>query len=182
MRTYEPVAHAWWRLRTGPVVAWETSSDMVSWETLHEETAYFDMSDTQVVIGAGTDLTSTNAGSAQFDTARIFARPTPLLVPLVEEGWTNHTVTKAVLQEYLGPLLKRRIDTLVLGCTHYPLLKTALRKVVGRNVTLVDSAESCARFVRERLTFLKLLANNRRRRGITRMCPRDHVERCNQVW
>ena len=111
------------------------------------------------------------------DTARIFARPTPLLVPLVEEGWTNHPVTSAVLKEYLRPLLKRKIDTLVLGCTHYPLLKIALRKVVGRRVTLVDSAETCALFVRERLAFLKLLAEGRRRKGIIRPFVTDEPEK-----
>jgi len=114
---------------------------------------------------------------ARCDTARIFARPTPLLVPLVEEGWTNHAVTIAVLKEYLRPLLKRRIDTLVLGCTHYPLLKTALRKVVGRRVTLVDSAESCAWYVRERLAFLKLLADGRRRPGVIRPFVTDEPEK-----
>lgn len=114
---------------------------------------------------------------ARCDTARIFARPTPLLVPLVEEGWTNHAVTIAVLREYLSPLLKRKIDTLVLGCTHYPLPKTALRKVVGRDVRLVDSAESCARFVRERLSFLKLLAAGRRRRGVIRPFVTDEPEK-----
>ena len=50
----------------------------------------------------------------------------PLLVPLVEEGWVDHDVTATVLREYLEPLLSRKIDTLVLGCTHYPLLKTAI--------------------------------------------------------
>lgn len=114
---------------------------------------------------------------ARCDTARIFARPTPLLVPLVEEGWTNHAVTIAVLKEYLRPLLKRQIDTLVLGCTHYPLLKTALRKVVGRKVTLVDSAETCAQFVRERLAFLKLLAEGRRRKGVIRPFVTDEPEK-----
>ena len=114
---------------------------------------------------------------ARCDTARIFARPTPLLVPLVEEGWTNHAVTSAVLKEYLRPLLKRQIDTLVLGCTHYPLLKTALRKVVGRKVTLVDSAETCAQFVRERLAFLKLLAEGRRRKGVIRPFVTDEPEK-----
>jgi glutamate racemase len=111
------------------------------------------------------------------DTAKVFARPTPLLVPLVEEGWTNREVTLEVLREYLGPLLKNRIDTLVLGCTHYPLLKPALRKVVGRGVTLVDSADTCARAVREKLGALKLLATDRRRRGWIRPCVTDEPER-----
>jgi glutamate racemase len=114
---------------------------------------------------------------ARCDTARIFARPTPLLVPLVEEGWTSHPVTTKVLREYLRPLLKRRIDTLVLGCTHYPLLKRALRQVVGPKVALVDSAESCAEFVRDRLQFLKLLVKGRRRAGVIRPFVTDEPGR-----
>ena len=88
---------------------------------------------------------------ARCDTARVFTRACPLLVPLVEEGWRKHPITLAVLRQYLRPLLRHRIDTLVLGCTHYPLLRTAIRQVAGRDMALVDSAESCARFVRERL-------------------------------
>jgi glutamate racemase len=109
--------------------------------------------------------------------ARVFARPTPLLVPLVEEGWTDHPVTLRVLCEYLRPLLRQRIDTLVLGCTHYPLLKPALRKVVGANVTLVDSAESCARAVRDRLGELGLLAVRRQREGTIRPFVTDEPEK-----
>ena len=114
---------------------------------------------------------------ARSDTARVFARSTPLLVPLVEEGWTNHAVTLAVLREYLRPLLKQRIDTRVLGCTHYQLLKRALRQVVGDGVALVDSAESCAADVRERLGSLKLLAVGRRRKGVIRPFVTDEPER-----
>ncbi|HEY2953060.1 MAG TPA: glutamate racemase [Verrucomicrobiae bacterium] len=102
---------------------------------------------------------------ARCDTARVFTRACPLLVPLVEEGWRKHPITLAVLRQYLRPLLRRRIDTLVLGCTHYPLLRTAIRQVAGRDMALVDSAESCARFVRERLEHLHLLNRTRRRAG-----------------
>jgi glutamate racemase len=94
--------------------------------------------------------------------AQVFAQACPLLVPLVEEGWINHRATKLILQEYLAPLLRRKIDALVLGCTHYPLLKTAIRQTIGPKIRLVDSAESCARFVRERLTQLELLSHRRR--------------------
>ncbi len=94
--------------------------------------------------------------------AQVFTQACPLLVPLVEEGWTNHRVTHLALKEYLAPLLRHKIDTLVLGCTHYPLLKIALQKAVGSKVQLVDSAESCAQFVRERLTQLQLLSKRRR--------------------
>lgn len=68
----------------------------------------------------------------------------PLFVPLVEEGWLAHPVTRLTAREYLAPLLAERIDTLVLGCTHYPLLKPLLGEVTGPAVTLVDSAETVA--------------------------------------
>ena len=118
---------------------------------------------------------------ARSDDAEVFARACPLLVPLVEEGWTNHAVTRAVLQEYLRPLLRRRIDTLVLGCTHYPLLKPLIRRVTNGRVTLVDSAESCARFVRERLEHLALLNKTRRRAGVVQPYVTDETERFSEM-
>jgi glutamate racemase len=74
----------------------------------------------------------------------IFTRACPLFVPLVEEGWEDDPIAVAVAERYLEPLLAERIDTLVLGCTHYPLLGGVLRSVVGDDVTLVDSAASIA--------------------------------------
>jgi glutamate racemase len=74
----------------------------------------------------------------------ITARACPLFVPLVEEGWTDHDATRLVAREYLEPLLAAEIDTLVLGCTHYPLLKPLLREVLGSSVRLIDSAEETA--------------------------------------
>jgi glutamate racemase len=70
----------------------------------------------------------------------------PLLVPLVEEGWTEHAVTEQVARIYLGEAFSgfEDADVLVLGCTHYPLLKTLLRRVAPPHVTIVDSAESTA--------------------------------------
>jgi glutamate racemase len=110
------------------------------------------------------------------DTVSVLAKACPLLVPLVEEGWMRHPVTLAVLREYLRPLRRRRIDTLILGCTHYPLLKPALRAVLGPGVALVDSAESCARYVRERLAHLGLLSA-RRRSGALHSFVTDEPER-----
>ena len=69
----------------------------------------------------------------------------PLFVPLVEEGWYSRDVTEQVAHEYLRPLVRRGIDTLILGCTHYPLLKTVLRRVMGKDVRLVDSAREVSR-------------------------------------
>ena len=76
--------------------------------------------------------------------ARVTARACPLFVPLVEEGWIDHPVTQAVAKEYLEPLLKEGIDALVLGCTHYPLLKSRLCRMVGAGVSLIDSAAETA--------------------------------------
>ncbi|HMJ88797.1 MAG TPA: aspartate/glutamate racemase family protein, partial [Candidatus Acidoferrum sp.] len=118
---------------------------------------------------------------ARCETASVFTRACPLLVPLVEEGWTDHDITARVLKEYLKPLLKERIDTLVLGCTHYPLLKPALRKVLGDRVALVDSADSCARDVKKRLAALKLIRTNTRRTGTIQPFVTDEVERFDEL-
>ena len=104
-----------------------------------------------------------------------------MLVPLVEEGWTHNKITQTILRAYLSPILRRQIDTLVLGCTHYPLLKKAIRGVVGKEVALVDSAESCARFLSERLGGTKLLARTRRRAGVIQPFVTDEVERFDEM-
>lgn len=76
--------------------------------------------------------------------ARIVTRACPLLVPLVEEGWIDHAVTRQVAEEYLAPLLREEITALVLGCTHYPLLKTLICRIAGPSVALIDSAAETA--------------------------------------
>ena len=83
----------------------------------------------------------------------------PLLVPLVEEGWFDRPATELVAREYLTPLMARGIDTLVLGCTHYPLLKPLLGRVMGPQVRLIDSAEETARAVAELLVDSDLSAS-----------------------
>jgi glutamate racemase len=132
------------------------------------------------IIGTATTVRSqaySRAILARDDRARVFAGACPLLVPLVEEGWTNLPVTRTIVRTYLAPLLRQGIDTLVLGCTHYPLLKPAIRTVAGRDVALVDSAESCAEFLRERLESAKLLSARRRRPGVIQPFVTDEVER-----
>ena len=76
--------------------------------------------------------------------AEVFSSPCPLFVPLAEEGWTDDEVALAVATRYLESLKDAGIDTLVLGCTHYPLLASVIGKVMGPGVTLVDSADSVA--------------------------------------
>jgi glutamate racemase len=81
--------------------------------------------------------------------ATVIAQACPLFVPLVEEGWLDHPVTRQVAREYLSLFAQHKIDTLVLGCTHYPLLRSVIQKIVGKHVRLVDSAEATARQVSE---------------------------------
>ncbi|MFP4500660.1 MAG: glutamate racemase [Candidatus Hydrogenedentota bacterium] len=79
--------------------------------------------------------------------AKVVCRACPLFVPLAEEGWTQGVVPREVARTYLGGLLTAGVDTLVLGCTHYPLLTTVIAEVAGGGVTLVDSAQETARVV-----------------------------------
>ncbi|MBN1435392.1 glutamate racemase [Candidatus Fermentibacterales bacterium] len=88
---------------------------------------------------------------------RVIAQPCPLLVPLVEEGWLDHEITRLVVEEYTRPLVAEGIDTLVLGCTHYPLLKPVLSRVLGDGVRLVDSAEATAEVIGDTLRSRGLL-------------------------
>jgi glutamate racemase len=82
---------------------------------------------------------------------RVSSRPCPLLVPLIEEGLLDDDVTDRVIVRYLEPLLAGGIDTLVLGCTHYPLLTAAIARKLGGTITIVNSAANCAIAVQETL-------------------------------
>jgi glutamate racemase len=82
---------------------------------------------------------------------RVTSQPCPMLVPLIEEGWLDDTITDQVIRRYLEKLVHSKIDTLVLGCTHYPLLKDAIQRFVGPEITLVDSAHNCAAAVNKLL-------------------------------
>jgi glutamate racemase len=96
---------------------------------------------------------------------RVSARACPLLVPLIEEGWLSHDITDQVIKKYLAPIVGEEIDTLVLGCTHYPLLRDAIARFLGDRITLVDSAKNCAVAVQQLLQRENLSA------------PRDQVGR-----
>ena len=89
---------------------------------------------------------------------QVFGQACPLIVPLVEEGWLEKPIALEIVKEYLVPLLANQIDTLVLGCTHYPLLKDLLTSVSGPDVHLIDSAEETARTVGRQLKELHLEA------------------------
>lgn len=91
--------------------------------------------------------------------ATVISRACPLFVPLVEEGWSDDPVAEQVARRYLEPLLAEGIRTLVLGCTHYPMLQKVIAAVAGPEVMLVDSAETVAREVAAELSRGGLLRN-----------------------
>jgi glutamate racemase len=85
------------------------------------------------------------------EAVEVTARACPLFVPLIEEGWLEGEITDRVITQYLTPLVEDGVDSLVLGCTHYPLLRAAIGRFVGESVTLVDSAQNCAAAVAQLL-------------------------------
>ncbi len=94
----------------------------------------------------------------------VFSEPCPLLVPLVEEGWTERPETAMIVKKYIHPLKVRQIDTLVLGCTHYPVLKDVIQRKAGKRVKLIDSAEAVTdevvSFLQENPDFDRSLSKN----------------------
>ena len=94
--------------------------------------------------------------------ARVTAVACPLFVPFVEEGWLSGDVVLEVARIYLKPLRDARVDTVILGCTHYPLLKPVIKQVLGKNITLIDSAKQVAIEVKKILATEGLLDKGRR--------------------
>lgn len=92
---------------------------------------------------------------------KVISKECPLFVPLVEEGWANTRVTLDIALHYLASFKNNNVDTLILGCTHYPLLKSAIQKVLGKGVTLIDSAKQVALEVSDILKAKGILNKNR---------------------
>ena len=101
-------------------------------------------------IGVMATVTTVNSNAyaravaARKEGCRVVSQACPLLVPLIEEGWLDHPVTRLTLREYLPPLLAEGIDTLILGCTHYPLLLDKIRKFVPEGIKIVSQGEYVA--------------------------------------
>jgi glutamate racemase len=100
---------------------------------------------------------------ASDNNVRVSSRACPLLVPLIEEGLLDDEVTDRMIMRYVQPLVADDIDTLVLGCTHYPLLTRAIARALKSHIVLVDSAQNCARAVEEMLDRESLRASSRDR-------------------
>ena len=102
-----------------------------------------------------------------------FLRACPFFVPLVEEGETQGSIVRQVAEKYLTPLKKKKIDTLILGCTHYPLLRNVIQRQMGDKVALVDSAEPTA-FQLKKLLLKEKLLSNKKDSGSLKVFVTDH--------
>lgn len=103
--------------------------------------------------------------SAEIDAGRIVSQPCPLFVPLAEEGMIGHPITQLTVAEYLQPIRDAGVDTLILGCTHYPILMEAIGAYMGPDVVLVDSAQALAEAAAVRLTETGLARQDGRQAG-----------------
>ena len=103
---------------------------------------------------------------------KVYQKACPLFVPVVEENWLNSKITFTIAEEYLRQLRAKRIDTLILGCTHYPLLKTVLKDVFKRGISIIDSSISVSTEVKE---FLRHngIENNSGKKGVVRFYVTD---------
>jgi glutamate racemase len=82
---------------------------------------------------------------------KVFGQPCPLLVSLVEEGWIDDEITRLTIRKYLKPLLKEGVDTIILGCTHFPVIKKLIQDEVGPGISLIDSGQETAKVVKKML-------------------------------
>lgn len=98
-----------------------------------------------------------------YPNTKVFGQPCPLLVSLVEEGWTDDEITRLTISKYLSPLLEKEVDTIILGCTHFPVIKNLIQAEAGKEVTLIDSGQETAKVVKSMLEELKI--KNPRRSG-----------------
>ena len=111
---------------------------------------------------------------------KIVQQPCPLFVPLVEEGWTDGKITKDIAKIYLQSLKKAGCDVVILGCTHYPMIKKIIQEVVGRNIKLIDSAEEVSKDVRKILSN-KGLIRPAKSRGYLRFYVSDAPDKFSEL-
>jgi glutamate racemase len=112
--------------------------------------------------------------------ASVFQQACPLFVPLVEEGWNKGKITEDIIGVYLKPLLSKKIDALVLGCTHYPLLKELISRAAGKGVELIDSAKATACEVREILSEKDMFAC-KKNKAVLKFYVSDNPEKFQKI-
>jgi len=125
---------------------------------------------TQATINSGLYVNKICAMNAA---ARVYAIACPLLVPLVEEHWIKKPVTAMVVKKYLHPLRVRQIDTLILGCTYYPLLKSTIQRKIGKRVQLIDPSMAVAENLVEYLRKFTEMKDRLGKKGMLRLMVSD---------
>jgi glutamate racemase len=113
--------------------------------------------------------------------SRIFSQACPLLVPLVEEGWLNKPETRMIVKDYLRPLKIRQIDTLILGCTHYPLLTNLIQNKIGQRVRVIDSSTGVVNRILTVLEHHPGWCKGLRREGTYRFVVSDATDRFESI-
>ncbi|MDP3771017.1 MAG: glutamate racemase [bacterium] len=140
----------------------------------------------EAISSGGVDeiATARSAGLAMTAGVEVVGQPCPLLVPLVEEGWLDAPETTSIIRTYLAPLRAARVDTLILGCTHYPLLESVIAREMGEGVTIINPAAATARAVRSLLardpTLAAACRGTSRTFAVTDRTP--HFERIASEW
>lgn len=120
------------------------------------------------VIGTYATINNNKAYSTELKKinpdVEVIEKPCPLFVPLAEEGWIRHEATYAIAEEYLKDFIKAKVDTLILGCTHYPILSEVIQDVMGNDVTLIDSGTAASAVIESKLS-VKSIKNNSSEKG-----------------
>jgi glutamate racemase len=93
--------------------------------------------------------------------ADVYGQPCPLLVSLVEEGWVDDEITRLTIRKYLKPLLDEGVDTIILGCTHFPVIKDLIQDEAGPLISLIDSGQETAKLVKDMLENMEIEANKK---------------------
>lgn len=110
----------------------------------------------------------------------IFSKPCSLFVQLAEDGWTENKIAELIAKEYLSDFKTSKIDTLILGCTHYPILKKVISKVLGKKIKLIDSGEETAKEVKRILAEKKLL-NTQKKNGSHKFYVTDFQKKFKEI-
>ncbi len=117
--------------------------------------------------------------------AQVFSRPAPLLVPLVEAGWIKRPVTRKIVKHYLRPLKQQKIDTLILGCTHYPFLLPIIKPIIGRSVKIISAPAvmpaEIGRYLEKNPARKKSLSQKRKRQFYTTDDPQYFLGLANRL-
>jgi len=112
---------------------------------------------------------------------KVYGQPCPLLVPLVEEGWLKKGETRKIVKKYLHPLKLKQIEILILGCTHYPLLKDIIQVKIGKRVKIIDSSETMADSVKDFLHNNPHIDGRLNKNGTCRFCVSDVTEQFQKI-